>query len=303
LIADLTTHSSMPRHFTPGNRYTFHTPFARLAIFSEDWMAAALPANTHVAPYGSVAPAAVDILVRYGDVRSLLLVGVDFWYRPPASHAAGSAPGRMVERTRTRVRAADGYAELMARPWHTGSLADGQDAMVDGVLDDHAAQLRALVLRMRERESLEIVTARVPGLDTGATRTAIDELGSWIAARVASHPPVEPHRSPSVHARVVTAPQPVVSRSDLLTLHVRIERQIAHLEQRETRCFIDAGLDFVLLDLPQWPRMTVTLAAMELHRERILRSLRDYRRRLARIIREADYESSGAPLRTDRKAD
>jgi hypothetical protein len=63
-------------------------------------------------------------------------------------------------------------------------------------------------------------------------------------------------------------------------LRERLIAQEAVLADAARPLFLDSGLDFVIADLPQWPLMMLRREWVELHRARVLRAVRDYRRRL-----------------------
>jgi hypothetical protein len=64
----------------------------------------------------------------------------------------------------------------------------------------------------------------------------------------------------------------------------RLRSEEERLLHTDGPTIIDSGLDFVLVDLPQWPLMTLSPDWMRLHRLRILRSVRDYRRRVETLL-------------------
>ena len=71
-------------------------------------------------------------------------------------------------------------------------------------------------------------------------------------------------------------------RRALVELGERVDAQIEALAHR-SRAF-DAGLDFALLTLPQWPALTLQQEWWLLHRGTVQRSLLDYRNAIERAL-------------------
>ncbi|MFW5827059.1 MAG: hypothetical protein ACOCU4_03150, partial [Alkalispirochaeta sp.] len=89
------------------------------------------------------------------------------------------------------------------------------------------------------------------------------------------------HQSPNTRDRQLSAGTRTEALHALLR---RLRTQEDRLQTDGHPPILDSGLDFVLVDLPQWPLMTLSPQWMSLHRLRILRSVRDYRRRIEALL-------------------
>ncbi len=300
LIADVTTHFSIVRRFPPAGRFLFATRFSDVSFFAERIdpdpttgvaytagdVLAGLPI---VAPRGSIAPAAIELLTRFGGVTDIVCTGIDFWYRPPATHARMSAIDRIVRRATNRLHHRDGAERLLARPWIDARLRDGRSVRSDRVLADHAEQMRALV----EDASQGGVTVRhttAPGLPISTEEISIAEMRRWCEERVS----VDGEARWSTTAAAGDTPDgrasrdaATVRRAALVALYRRLEIEERRLQSAALPAILDAGVEFAMFDLPQWPLATVKREWMELHRLRVLRCVGDYRRRIARALSAA----------------
>ncbi|SIQ65229.1 Protein of unknown function DUF115 [Alkalispirochaeta americana] len=273
LIADLTVHPTIPRRFLPEQRSFFVSRFGKVSFFSPDPASQVLAGIPVVSPRGSVAPAALDILVRLLGVRTVLTIGIDFHYRLPRTHAHLTAGDRRMRSEMTRLLRRDGNHEYLLRPRRDVLLRTGQPARGDAILADQALQMHHTTTELqRFLPDLRVFCLNGEGLETGATLIPTGDLLS----RFQESPP-----APAMEQAGSETGGPsgqALRREALESLLARLRLQEEHPG------FIDSGLDFVLLDLPQWPLLTTRTEWALLQRERILRSTRDYRRRLERIL-------------------
>ncbi|WP_018526687.1 6-hydroxymethylpterin diphosphokinase MptE-like protein [Alkalispirochaeta alkalica] len=282
LIADLTVHPAIPRRFPPAQRSFFASRFAEGSFFSSDSTSQVLEGIPLAHPRGSVAPAAMELLVRTLGVRTLLAVGIDFHYRLPRTHARLTAGDRLMRKNMTRLLRRDGNHEYVLRPRKEVLLRTGERIRGDAILADQALQMRHATAELqREVPGLAVLCLNDQGLDTGARLVSAREALEQLApdrSRPAANQAVQnqPKRTLQPPERLDRALQ--IRRAALEELLLRLRRQEEHLD------FLDSGLAFVLLDLPQWPLLTTRRDWAELHRGGILRSTRDYRRRLERIL-------------------
>ena len=302
LIADVTTHFSIVRRFTPDNRFLFATRFSDVSFFSErdqdrltriaevshriGDVLAGLPI---VAPRGSIAPTAVELLYRYGGITEIVCSGIDFWYRPPATHARMSSIDRIVRRAADRLHHRDGASRLLARPWVAATLRDGRSVIADRVLADHAAQMRNAV-EEAARRGVTIRHTAAPGLPTSTEELSVEALHRWCGTGD-PRDEKEPIGAPAHDGRTGTHLDPYGAAADrraaLEALHRRLETLETRLKSATLPVTLDAGLEFTIFDLPQWPLVTVKREWMELHRGRIRRCVGDYRRRIGRALHTA----------------
>lgn len=293
LIADLSVHPSIPRRFETNRRFFFASRFADCSLFD-------CPLTEHVPvipPRGSVAPAAVELLVRHLNVRTIVTVGIDFWYRAPRSHALMSGPDRRMRATMHRLGHIDGYPALYSRPLSTARLRDGQSVRSDAILADHAGQMKHLVHRLqREFPAFRVLTPDANGLDTGASHVAGGVVRESLRSERARS--VAPDDSPG-HNPPQTGHDAFLRRyGALIDIRRRLqlqEERLAASSMTDGYVLLDAELDFVLLDLAQWPLITLKQEWAQLHRERILRSTRDYRRRFDRTLQIGTVPGSVTP--------
>lgn len=280
LIADITVHPSIARRFPVERRAFFASRFSETVSLLHGPVLEGIPL---VAPRGSVAPAALEILTTHLGVRHIVTVGVDFWYHPPRTHAMMTGPDRRMRATMARLLRNDGYEELLNRPGRTATLRDGQDAWCDGVLEDQARQMRQVVMELHQLyPGLEISTPDASGLPTGALLRA-DALRRVASATVGSIP-ADPAPKQPEHAAFR------LRREALRGILHRLRAQEKHLTgatraDEAEGVFLDADLAFVLLDMPQWPLVVLRQEWARTHARGIARSVRDYRRRLERALR------------------
>ncbi len=294
LVADLTVHPSIVRRFSPERRAFFASRFSRSVRLLDDPL---LQEILQVPPRGSIAPAAIEILVRHLGVRTVATVGVDFWYRPPRTHAAMTGPDRRMRATMHRLLRNDGFPEVLNRPVTETVLRTGEAVTSDTVLVDQARHVRQLVQELKVSfPDLAVYTADREGLDTGAVvrEGVLSELarGQTGANGHASPSGQTAAGTPGASLPGAHAPRARASTdnntarlSALFDLLKRLRAQETRLATRDAPTIIDASLDFVLFDMPQWPLLTVRQDWAQLHREGILRSIRDYRRRLENALR------------------
>ncbi|MCG8481653.1 MAG: DUF115 domain-containing protein [Spirochaetales bacterium] len=309
LLADATTHFSIVRRFPPDSRFLFVSRFSDVSFFTEriERGPAAGTAYTVgdvltglpiVAPRGSIAPAAIELLARYGAVTDIVCTGIDFWYRPPATHARMSSIDRIVRRATDRLHHRDGAARILARPWTEARLRDGRSVRSDRVLADHAEQMRAVVEDAAQR-GVTVRHIAAPGLPISTEELSIDEMRRWCQtveragterdrATVAGAAGTADGRAPHDDA--------IGRRAALEALRHRLETVERRLKNATLPVTLDAGLEFALFDLPQWPLATVKREWMGLHRTRILGCVADYRRRIARALRAAGDVTPPASL-------
>jgi hypothetical protein len=282
LFADITVHPGIPGKFPAGQRAFFASEFTEESILLREPILRGVPL---LPARGSVAPAALELLVRYLGIRTVISVGIDFWYRSPRSHARMTGPDRRMRAAMTRLQYNDGYPSLLSRPASPVRLRDGAEERGDRILSDHAQQMEQAVRDLCViYPDLELYTPDTEGLATGFLyRNRILEnadLASVGAEAEKRGPTFDV--SPDGHRLVATRVEA------LRELRARMDAQVAHLEryrQDETRpLFFDAGLDFTLLDMPQWPLITTRQEWFQMHHAGVLRSVRDYRRRLDRAI-------------------
>lgn len=324
LIADVTVHPSIPRRFPAERRAFFASRFADLELFREKSLQELFAGTPVLPPRGSVAPAAIEVLVRILDVRTIVTIGIDFWYRSPHSHALMTSPDRRFRATTHRLGRNDGFPELLARPHVESRLRTGATVSADAILDDHAQQTRRLLEELAPAfPSLLVCTINPLGLETGAAVITTEEARRILLAdtpapdgedaTVSAAAPEEgghgraaveaPAWSAGVspgndgyHERRVYALRSLLERlrTQEQVLAASPDHSTARPAARTTAeggnesgappIFLDSGLEFVLLDFPQWPLMTTRQAWAQLHRQRILESVRDYRRRLERAL-------------------
>jgi len=300
IVADLSAATSILRRAAPENRFVFATRYAELGLFSDPELRHLFTGIETYEPRGSVVPSIAEYLIGATEVARVLCIGVDFWYRSPRSHARASAIDRAFRREMTRLRRRDGFAEVEQRLRVETRLESGHAASADAALVDHAEQLRAL-LQDRTRRVLLWARLPAPAMPTGMTEITPEEATELLADDDLR----EGSLDRSHHG---TPPSAATSRAPLTALLERLrvqERRFdAAINDATKTVYWDTGLDFVLRDLPQWPLMMARREWFDLHRLRILPILRDYRRRLERIVRIADVPySSGLPRSTDRNAD
>lgn len=282
LVADMSAHPSMLRRIAADRRFGFVSRFSDAGLFDDPAMQGCLAGLPVVAPRGSVAPAALELLVARLGVREVLCAGVDFWYQPPRSHARMSTIDRFVRRTTRRLLHRDGYGSALRRPWKPVTLVDGAMRQGDGVLADQAERMRELA------EALPVRLLRVagPGLDIGAE--TLDKAGwkRWLAGERGAdsetggmqptgwHPPDSESVEMTEHA---------AKRCQALRAVLERLRQQELVLAGDGPVYLDAGLDMAWRDLPQWPLLERRADWAELHRARVLRAVRDLRRRLERL--------------------
>ncbi|MEX2443675.1 MAG: 6-hydroxymethylpterin diphosphokinase MptE-like protein [Alkalispirochaeta sp.] len=270
VIADATTHFSIPRRFPSSRRYWFVSRFSEVQLFSDPELRALFRGIPVIPPFGSVAPSAVHILSDILEVAEIILVGIDFWYRPPRTHARMSTSDRWLKKATSRTRHRDGHDRALARPFREVQLKDQTQTWGDAILFDQAQLARETISRMSAR----VFQVCAPGLDVGAETILVEHVDEWWASgetgasgKAADD---DPHRTARIGA--------------LHALLRRLRTVEARLQRNDDSTVIDSGLDFVLVDLPQWPLMTLSPEWMHLHRLRILRSVRDYRRRVETLL-------------------
>lgn len=281
LIADLSTHPSILRRFPPDRRFVFLSRFSDTGIFHDPQLKAVLTGLRLLPARGSVAPAAVELLWHLMGVGEILCAGVDFWYQPPRSHARMSTIDRYVRRAASRLRHRDGYDRALKRPWRELRLANGSAVVGDAILADQADQMRALVQGLGVR----LLRVDAPGLDVGAETLSEPQWQAWLAGASDAEAEAIAGRvtSPAIRDDALRADAQVRGRA-LDTLLQRLRAQEALLARPAGPVVLDAGLDLAWRDLPQWPLLERRAAWAALHRQRLLRAVRDMRRRLARIL-------------------
>lgn len=289
VAVDLTAHPTFLRRFAPNQRYGFLTEYTDPLPVS-----AVLPRDIPLLPpRGSVAPSAVEGLVRWCRVRHILSVGVDFWYRTPKSHSSMSAPHRGVLHRHDRLTGTGGDLRLLMRPMVDVHLRDGTSARGDAILADQAAQLAHTVATLRhEFPDFECYSLGHTGLDTGMPPVSPAWAAQWLNARFHNRRTVEEDRTTASGAVVSDAPAlPQALRALVSALRVQEERI---LSDPTGPIFLCDDVRFVLLDLPQWPLLELQQEWVQLHRGAILRSLRDYRRRFENQVARCAAPGTGS---------
>jgi hypothetical protein len=134
----------------------------------------------------------------------------------------------------------------------------------------------------------EIWVLGTRGLPVGAAVMEPSALKEWLQSTAALLPSPETDKDASMAVQDISEPhrEPALRRRAAAALLRRLRIQESRLSDGSLQPFLDAGLEFALIDLPQWPLMTRSIEWMELNRERALRAVRDYRRRLERILEE-----------------
>jgi hypothetical protein len=298
LIADISTHPSIVRSFRPERRAFFTTRFSDLRLFPPltatgsdtgtdgiHRLTAGLPTLT---PRGSVAPSALELLIRTMGVTDLVILGVDFWYHPPRTHARMATAHRRFLNGHDRTTGSGGPAKLVQRPWRPGTLQNGESVQIDGILADQAEQLAEVVSVLRATVP-GVRFRQVPnrGLPIGADEISRQELQDWFTTPP-WHLPREIVTERSMEARQ--------RRLKALTeLRERLVAQETALTSDVGPVILDAMLDCAWFDLPQWPLAGRTTAAARLHRLRFLRAVRDHRRRVVRALAAAGITPRGNP--------
>lgn len=295
LVADVTVHPSIPRRFAPHRRAFFSSSFAdRLSILGEP----VLQEIPRIPARGSVAPAAIELLVRAFRVRTIVTVGIDFWYSSPRTHARETGPHRRRRTASNRLADADGGQDLLVRPRTEGRLRDGNSVSCDAVLEGQARQVSILIGELsREFPDLVVATPDREGLPTGAVVT--DDLPGTLRPRPGQSPGIAGDKPSAAPYREHGRQQGRQTRIRALN---RILRQLEVQERVWTEAtatgaplYLDADLEFVALDLPQWPLLLLRQEWMLLHEQALMRSLRDYRRRLTRALAAAEPHDAAVP--------
>jgi len=271
VIADATTHFSIPRRFLPSRRYWFVSRFSDVQLFRDPELRELFNGIPVVPPRGSVAPSAVHILSEIIGVSEILLIGVDFWYRPPKSHADMSSSDRWLKKSTTRIRHRDGHDRAPARPLRETPLRDGTRTWGDAILSDQARIAREVITHASGR----VLQVPGPGLDIGAEHIHESAVPAWWTSGASADLCDDLTSNSAVSMTRSTELRTATLEALLRRLRV-LENQLESTDPP----ILDSGLDFVLVDLPQWPLMTLSSQWMSLHRLRILRSVKDYRRRV-----------------------
>ena len=279
-LLDATVHFSVPRRVRADRRFWFVSRFSENALFRDPELAELLAGFPVLPPRGSVAPAALHLLTERLGVRAVFCVGIDFWYRPPKTHARMSPGDRAVRRCTSRLTHRDGHDRVLARPWRTVTLRDGSVRPGDAVLADQARLVRQSVERLpgsffhaAGAAGLTIGSDAFPG-DTPVTRWLELESSAPVAGDAPPAPGRDPDDDTAAARRLAT----------LRALVLRLTDQESRLADPAAAAYLDAGLDCAVMDLPQWPLMTLRRDWIELHRPRILRAVRDLRRRAERAL-------------------
>lgn len=290
LIADATTHFSIPRRIPPERRFWFLSQFSTGPLFRDPGLTAVYEGIPTIPARGSVAPAAVHLLSDILAVRELVCVGIEFWYRLPQSHGRMTASDRVLRRRSARLSHRDGADRGPARQWVPVRLRDGRTFPGDAVLADQADLMRETVQRVRARV---YTVSAVPALDTGAEAVSVEWCAHWLpgieeTAETGGPAAREEYRGQDPGRHKTAADTAAGRRRALTALRDRLVLQESRLMDAGNPVMLDAGLEIALVDLPQWPVMTLDPAWMEAHRDRILRAVRDLRRRLdALLLRRA----------------
>jgi hypothetical protein len=284
-VADASTHFSIPRRAAPDRLFWFVSRFSETGLFRDPSLLELLEDVPIVPPRGSVAPAAVQVAVEHLGMTEITCLGVDFWYRLPRSHALMSSSDRPARRTGNRLHHRNGHDRALARPWVPVTLRDGTKTTGDAVLVEQALSMAETVGSV----SASIFVVGGKGLEIGGVPRNLTELRELIEGARGDCRSAGTEggtaRGSAAAARTTipggSHPEAMRTRRAALEhLRDRLLRQEAILADSARPLFLDSGLDFVIADLPQWPLMTLRRDWVELHRQRILRAVRDCRRRL-----------------------
>ena len=276
ILYDMTVHTSVPRRFAPERRFAFVTRFRDLALFDNRVLFAA---TALLPPLGSVAPTALYAVACFVRPVAILTVGIDFWYHAPLTHARGTAPAQHIDRIRDRLRARDGNDAVLARPMVDVALRDGAGhAAGDAVLAAQALHMRDTVRRVVD-QGCRVFHLRSCGLDLGTIGCA--SVADYVTEAQRRGTPTRRHQAGSDTGGLDVQRR----RRALIELGARVDAQIEALAHH-SRAF-DAGLDFALLTLPQWPALTLRQEWWLLHRGTVQRSLLDYRNAIERALTAA----------------
>jgi hypothetical protein len=303
VVVDASTHFSIPRRVAPDRLFWFVSRFSETGIFRDQSMTGIFDGVPIIPPRGSVAPAAVQIAAEHLGITEISCIGIDFWYRLPRSHATMSSPDRRARRSGDRLHHRDGHDRSLARPWVAVTLRDCTTTRGDAVLVEQA-RLMAEVIRSL---TVPVFVIGDQGIDVGGAACDLVQLRRSLASAgdsgavgtsegappsgggaVGTSEGARPLGDGGSAASSKSAPPLGDQRHAALTrrtaavahLRERLIRQEAILADPQRPLFLDSGLDFVVADLPQWPLMMLRREWVELHRPRILRAVRDYRRRL-----------------------
>lgn len=285
VIADATTHFSIPRRFSPSRRYWFVSRFAPVQLFTDPELAPLFAGIPVLPPFGSVAPAAVHILSQLMGISEILVAGVDFWYRPPRSHAEMSTTDRWLAKRVSRLHHRQGHDRALARPTQEVRLKDGTSAGGDAILFDQAQLARDVI----SRSSSRVFHLPGSGLEIGTEPLSPADVEQWWNTGDVADTPDHRDSPSAAHAAdgagATGATRAAGARTEAVrALLRRLQALEENLQRRDRATIIDSGLDFTLVDLPQWPLMTLSPEWMGVHRLRILRSVRDYRRRVETLL-------------------
>lgn len=291
LVADVTTHHAIVRSFPPERRFLFATRFSPLELLSSEVLAG-FPV---VPPRGSVAPSAVEIVTKVLGVQEILAIGLDFWYRLPRTHATLTTHHRRILAGSTRLSGNDGPAAWTLRPWKKGAMKDGTEAIVDGILEAQARQMERLIATSFVSDGnydgrAAFIQPVAPGLPVGGVETTEQGARRWLTerhgmtsgstagagdSRRAALPTTLSHRMNEMRSRRQRGIEEYLER-------IRIQEE--NLQRRDRPLLLDDGLSFTWYDLPQWPLLTRRRDWAETQRIRLLRAVKDHRRRLERAV-------------------
>lgn len=283
LVADITTHPSIVRSFAPDRRLFFASAAAPLAMYATphgDPVGTILHGIPLLPPRGSVAPSALEYLVEHLGIRDVVLVGVDFWYQPPRTHADHATAHRAFLRTHRRLSGSGGSARILARPFRPERTVDGTVVPADAILADQAEQFRRLIAEENNagpRGTPRVVRFVPAGLPLATAEVSRAELSEFLI-------PTSAWRVPNSLRSEAHDEENTQRRSAVTALLRRLNEQERSLADTDRALHLDAGLDFAWFDLPQYPLCTRRVDWAELHRGRLLRAVRDHRRRLERAL-------------------
>lgn len=309
LFADVTAHPSIMRAMhaggSPCSLFVSGDPLASSTADKPELLAhlPRLPGR------GSVAPSAVELLVDACGVRRLGLVGIDFGYRASATHAPMAPAHRRFLRVTARVTIPDGDPATLRRPRRAAPGRQGRSVDADAVLADQALQFAALARSVAGRATLRVISGHsgsevpdaaldvgVPALDASRATPWLtegtDELGAPGAPGALAAPEVQPGtppRQPPPPARWASPhgsepPFRAAPPHAIVALTARLRAQERVLAS-DAPLFLDQELSFAWLDLPQWPLLALRQEWAQMHRARLLRAVRDTRRRAERASR------------------
>lgn len=273
LIADATVHPTYTRRFA-GRTYLVATSAVNEGPQDDDELRALINGLPTLPARGSVAATAIEVLTRHVGVTDLVLCGIDLTYRAAATHGRMATAHRVLLRTMTRLAHGDGFESVHDRPRREVMSDEGVTFESDAILADQARQIRALIEGVRrEQPATQVTRLSTPWPVPSLGVTAVPEpplVDATVDGGTLRTTDIDRH------ARVRDAARRTLKR--------RLDLQERILVAQPDRVILDAGLSWVFADLPQWPRARLTQEWAMMQRERLLRAVRDMRRRVEAAV-------------------